>query len=318
MVDHEFKKDDAMTPKPSSQERIWAVLAHLSALAMGIGLPLPLIGWSENRRKSNYAAFQSLQALGYQTLGYTLWLIGMLVVVMVSSIGFAATLSTIETLEADLVAWTAGYSLFIFGLIALYLVPPVLAAAACAFGMDFRYPVLGSRLARYLGYDPSRPSDEPLWLNEEHEDRWVAAAGHFSVIIMLWGLLTPIIAWALQGKRSLFLKFQSAQTLVYQIGVSLLYVVAGFFYVFGFVVFILTVGFTGDAALDSAGSMMGAIVFLVSLLFSLLVVLIMPLLHILGQWAGYRVLKGHNFRYPIAGRLVEKWIVPTDASGKDG
>lgn len=297
-----------MNLKPSTQDRIWAALAHLSALAMGFGLPLALIGWSENRRKSNYAAFQSLQALGYQTLGYTLWLILTLVVMVVSSVGFLASVQTLDTLAADLNAWTAAYSLFLFGLFALYLVPPMLAAVACALGMDFRYPILGIRLARYLGYDPSRASTDSLWLNEEHEDRWVAGMGHFAVIIVLWGLLAPITAWALGGKRSLFLKFQSAQAVVYQAGTTLLYLAAGFFYFFGLIVFILTIGFGSGAAFDSAGGAIGAVVFLVSLLISLLIVLIVPLLHILGQWAGYRVLKGHDYRYPLVGRLVERWM----------
>ncbi|MEP0805183.1 MAG: DUF4870 domain-containing protein [Chloroflexota bacterium] len=307
-----------MSLKPSAQERIWAALAHLSALAMGFGLPLPLLGWSENRRKSNYAAFQSLQALGYQTLAYTLWLILTLIVMVVSSVGFLASVQTLDTLQADLNAWTAAYSLFLFGLIALYLVPPTLAAVACALGTDFRYPILGSRLARYLGYDPSGASADSLWLNEEHEDRWVAGMGHFAVIIVLWGLLAPITAWALQGKRSSFLKFQSVQALVYQAGTTLLYLAAGFFYVFGLVVFILTIGFGSGAAFDSAAGILGAVVFLASLLISLLIVLIVPLLHILGQWAGYRVLKGHDYRYPLIGRLTEKWMTDRPYSANPG
>lgn len=297
-----------MTTKPSTQERIWAALAHLSALGMGIGLPLPIVGWSENRRKSNYAAFQSLQALGYQTLGYTIWILATMVFLVISSVGFLAGIQSIDTLGADLNAWTAGYSLFIFGLIALYAVPVILAAFACLLGRDFRYPILGSRLARYLGYDPSRTADEPLWLDEEHADRWVASMGHFAVIIVLWGLLAPIVAWALQGKRSAFLRFQSAQTVAYQVGTSLLYVVAGFFYIFGLVVFIATIGFEGEVVLDSSGGMIGAVVFLVSLLITMLIVLAVPLLHILGQWAGYRVLKGYEYRYPLVGRLVERWV----------
>lgn len=297
-----------MHVKPSTQERIWAVLAHLSAMGMGIGLPLPIFGWSENRRKSNYVSFQCLQALGYQTLGYTIWILATMVFLVVSSVGFLASIQTIDTLEADLNAWTAGYSLFIFGLIALYFALPILAAVTCALGMDFRYPILGNRLARYLGYDPSRASDEPLWLNEEHEDRWVASMGHFAVIILLWGLLAPIFSWALQGKRSPFLKFQSIQTVVYQVGTMSLYFAAGFFYIFGLVVFIATIGFEGDVALDSSGGMVSAVVFLVSLLIALLIVLAVPLLHILGQWAGYRVLKGDEYQYPIVGRLVERWL----------
>jgi len=31
-------------------------------------------------------------------------------------------------------------------------------------------------------------------------------------------------------------------------------------------------------------------------------------LHILGQWAGYRVLKGNMYRYPSIGKLVEKQL----------
>lgn len=297
-----------MDVKPSTEERVWAALAHLSALAMGIGLPLPIVGWSQNRRKSNYVAFQSLQALGYQTLGYTIWLLVTLVFAVISSVGFLASLQTINTLKADLNAWAASYSLLLFGLIALYFAPAILAAFACALGRDFRYPFLGDRLARYLGYAPSRAADEPLWLDEEHEDRWVASMGHFSVIIVLWGLLAPIISWAMEGKRSPFLKFQSAQTVVYQAGTLVLYFVAGFFYIFGLGVFFLTIGFQGEVALDSSGGMVGAVVFLVSLLIAVLILLAVPLLHILGQWAGYRVLKGDEYQYPIVGRLVERWL----------
>src|SRR4030095_9962214 len=74
---------ETMKKEASTEERIWAVLAHLWALAFGMGLILPVIGWSEQRRKSNYASFQCLQALGYQSLGYTLWLLTYLVLVIV-------------------------------------------------------------------------------------------------------------------------------------------------------------------------------------------------------------------------------------------
>ncbi len=305
-----FPENMRINTKPSVSERLWAVVAHLSALTLGIGLPLAVIGWSENRRKSRYAAFHSLQALGYQTLGYTLWLILTLVVVVGSSFGFVAGLENIDTLEADLNAWTAGYSLFLFGLTALYLVPPLVAAVACALGMDFRYPLMGNRLARYVGYEAAAESE---WLNEEHEDRWIASMGHFAIIIVPWGLLAPITAWALQGKRSHFLKFQSVQTLAYQFGVLLLYGAAGFFYFFGLIVFFVTIGFEGETV-NSTGAAAGAIVFLVSLLCSLLIVLVAPLLHILGQWAGYRVLKGDAYRYPILGRIVEKRLTAATRS----
>jgi len=42
-----------------------------------------------------------------------------------------------------------------------------------------------------------------------------------------------------------------------------------------------------------------------------------PFLHILGQWAGYRVLKGDDYRYPIVGKQVEKWISRKTNSSKE-
>src|SRR5688572_10223658 len=62
-----------MNNMPSTEDRIWTVLSHLSAVTFGMGILLPVIGWAEQRRKSNYASFQCLQALGYQSLGYTVW-----------------------------------------------------------------------------------------------------------------------------------------------------------------------------------------------------------------------------------------------------
>src|SRR4026208_365280 len=67
----------------STEDRIWAVISHLSAIAFGMGILLPIIGWSEQRRKSNYTSFQCLQALGYQSLGYTIWFLIYLLVAFV-------------------------------------------------------------------------------------------------------------------------------------------------------------------------------------------------------------------------------------------
>ena len=298
-----------MNNKPSTDERIWGALAHLSALAMGIGLPLPILGWSQNRRKSNYASFQCLQALGYQTLGYTIWILATLIVVVVSVVAAISDLVNASNLEEEAMRMATAHTGLSFVLIGIYFVMPVVAAFACAVGKDFRYPLMGNRLARYLGFDTARTSEEQTWLVEEHEDRWVASTGHFAVIIMFWGLLAPIFAWAMQGKRNLFLKFQSIQTIVYQSGLTLLYFAAGFFYVFGLVVFFVTIGFQGEVALDSTSGLIGAIVFLVSLLIAMLIILVVPLLHILGQWAGYRVLKGEMYLYPVVGKIIEKSLM---------
>lgn len=304
-------KLETMKNTPSTEERIWAVIAHLSAIAMGMGLLLPVIGWSEQRRKSNYASFQCLQALGYQSLGYTIWILVTLVVVVFTSITAVVGIANIENIQDEMMGIMIAHTTLMFGLIGIYFALPIVGAVACAFGKDFRYPFMGKRLAGYLEYGSSI---EQEWLNEDHEDRWVTAMGHFSVIIMLWGMLVPLTAWILQGKRSLFVRFQTIQTLVFQVSVTLLFFGGMFLYVAGAFALLATIGISGDASLDTTPGMIGIAAFLVLMLIVVVIILIVPLFHIMGQWAGYRVLKGEDYRYPVIGKLIERRLAKTSSA----
>ncbi len=300
-----------MNTSPTTEERVWAVLSHLSSLAFGMGIVLPIIGWSDQRRKSNYAAFQTLQALGYQSLGFTIWVLSYLVIVIVALIIVLVTFeSESGSGNPDTVVPPEMNIVFVvmFAFFALYFLLPVIAAVACALGKDFRYPIMGNRLARYLAYEPNQKSEEQAWLMEEHEFRWVAALGHISVLIMLWGMLAPLTAWVLYGKRSSFLKFQSIQTLVYQAGVTVLYFAGTFLYLGGIFGLIAAMGGIGPSQGSSSFGIVGIAVFGAVLACGGVIILVIPLFHILGQWAGYRILKGDNYHYPLVGRLAEKWI----------
>lgn len=299
-----------MNTSPTSEERIWAVLSHLSALALGMGLLLPIIGWSEQRRKSNYASFQCLQALGYQSLGYTVWLLTYLLVIVIAAVMILLKSSVAEKNGQTFNPFTesAMVSAVVIALVllALYMILPIVAAVSCAFGNDFRYPYMGDRLAKYLDYKGT--NRELSWFVEDREDRWIAAMGHVSVIIALWGLLAPMTAWIVQGKRSAWLRFQSMQTTFYQAFVNVLFWIAAFFYFFGVMALFSLTGFEGNLNLSSPTGMIGVFLFGTSSLCASGIVLIVPLFHILGQWAGYRVLKGDNYCYPFLGKRVEKWI----------
>lgn len=303
-----------MNTTPTTEDRVWAVLAHLSALSFGMGILLPVIGWSDQRRKSNYASFQCLQALGYQSLGFTVWVLFSLVMILLSSIIVLATLKPAagnsQPSDAFLQPGMILLLTVVFGFFALYFLLPIIGAIACGLGRDFRYPVLGDRLARYLGDESSQTSHDPIWLNEDHEIRWVAAMGHFSILILLWGMLAPLTAWMLQGRHNPFLKFQSIQTLVYQVVTTIVYLVGGFLYLFGALFLLVGLGALGEPRMNSPLQIVSVIIFGGSLLVSFLLILSVPLLHILGQWAGYRVLKGDNYRYPLIGKVVEKWMAP--------
>ena len=311
-----------MNTSPTTEERIWAIFSHLSALTFGIGILLPIVGWSDQRHKSKYASFQCLQALGYQSLGYTIWVLfsaiaAIIFVIMMLTASDAAGRNG-GNVKALVGIWMSIYIAFLLGLIGIYFLFPILAAVSCALGKDFRYPIMGDRLARYLTYDSTEKSEEQTRLNEDHEFRWVVAMGHFSILILIWGMLAPLTTWILYGKRSYFLKFQSIQTLVYQAGTTILYFVALFMYLFGFLLLIAGTGTIGQPNLNSSTGIFGLVVFGVSLLISFLIILLIPLLHILGQWAGYRVLKGYDYRYPLVGKLIERWIVNKTPLAEDG
>lgn len=301
-----------MNNTATTEDRIWAVISHLSAVAFGMGILLPIIGWAEQRRKSNYASFQCLQALGYQSLGYTVWALFSAVAGMIFVIIILPTLNTARG-PTEVGILVSNFVLFIFVLSGIYVLLPIIAAISCALGKDFRYPIMGQSLSRYLKYESTGNSEEQNRFNENREFQWVTAMGHFSILVILWGMLAPLTVWILYGNRSAFLKFQSVQTLVYQASVTILYLGSVFLFLLGIMIIILLalMGWTGDVRVDSSIEIVGIIFFGGSLLVLFIVVLFVPLLHILGQWAGYRVLKGDDYRYPLIGKLVEGWISKT-------
>ncbi len=292
---------------PSVNDRIMAALSHIAALATGIGLILPVLAWYEGRKKSPYVAFQSLQALGYQSLGYTLWLLFFLLLFIVFLLGFIAVGASLgeafaenpEELSTALSLWVLLISL---GSMAVYMLPALFGAVMCALGKDFRYPILGARLAKYLQYQAGDPDASLL---TAHEQRWVAAMNHFAIILPLWGALPAIYAWVAAGKEFPYLKFQSVQTTIFHLLVNVGYyaVVMAASIVF-FVLGVLV-------AVDPNNMNMAlAIVMLATMCIFAGLLLLLPLFHIMGQWAGLQTLRGRNYRYPLAARLAGRWADP--------
>lgn len=288
---------------PSSQDRILAVIAHLAALAFGSGVVIPAVLWSENRKKSAYVRFQVLQAFGYQSLGYTLWAIGGLLLLVLFYLGLVLTAVIFPAGSAQNKTAIAIFSIAgivtVFGMMGLYLLIPLIGAVLCGLGKDFRYPLLGSRLADALGYPPEAGEDSPE-MDSAFEERFAAAMGHFAIILPFWGLLAPAWLWISHKSHSSWLKFQSAQTTLYQIFVNLLY--------FGLTFASIFIGL-GTVALfalmpDLQPLAPGMGILAASCLLGCSG-LIMPLLHILGQWAGLQTLRGRDFKYPVLGRWIE-------------
>jgi uncharacterized Tic20 family protein len=283
----------------SSEEKLWAVISHLSAFLSGTGLVMPSFVWAENRKKSKRSAFQSLQALGYQSLGYTLWA---LVALFVLTILTAITWPMLKQGE-NIKLFVDSHMLVTVVLYAVYLLIPLIGAVRCALGHDFRYPLLGHRLARMIGYDPATDADAPL--DEADEERFAAAMAHFAIVYPLWGMLPSLIFLLLPGERSRYMKFHALQTIIFQ-AVSTIVTFGLGVLSFG-VLLAAAIPFVSNPNTyqPTLENITPVFIFLLCLMVTLLIV---PLYQIIGQWAGLRLLQGHDYHYPIIGRLVEHWL----------
>ncbi len=148
---------------------------------------------------------------------------------------------------------------------------------------------------------------------QEREDRLVAGISHASLMVPL-GFLVPIIIWLTQRERSEFLRFQALQALAYQLlGLLVKFVIAGCYMVSIFLIIPLSlsaVDFSRPGTFTDEPFSGGIVPMLFSAIFIIVMALFFiggPVYVIVGIVATVRVLKGHDYRYPILG----KWLAGT-------
>jgi uncharacterized Tic20 family protein len=140
---------------PTSDERIMAALAHLSAILPMWGILAPIVIWLTQREKSRWAAFQALQAIAFQ-----------IVVILVYIIGFACYMGSFFALMIGGVlgsqmgsfepAFGVSFALpflvlfLLLGVTLLSISYGIVAAVSTFQGKNFRYAIIGRRLEDYL------------------------------------------------------------------------------------------------------------------------------------------------------------------------
>jgi uncharacterized Tic20 family protein len=300
-----------MSTAASSDEKILAALAHGSVFLMFLGPIVPVILWASQRKKSKYVSFHALQAMGYQALYFWLWIV-VWILVMILFVFLIPLLSLLMESSRDTEMFPllvqVPIFLLIFGFLGLFFILGIAGAFACLLGHDFRYPLLGRWLERYLSYT----ADPESQMVETQEDNWVAGICHATAILQLWGVVTPLIVWFSQKERSARLRFQSMQAAVYQVIALVTYMLGMAVYMAFFIGMFLTLilGGTmgGDAELQGPPAFMMATFFVVMIIFWFIMMIVMPIYYLLAGWAGLRVIRSHQFRYPILGKMIEKRI----------
>jgi uncharacterized Tic20 family protein len=284
----------------NSQEHWLSALAHAGFLFGSFGFLLPLLLWFAYRRKSSTLTFQLLQSFSWLVI-YPLYLVVVALVMLVTFlIGFLTQVEpvTLTSLSPAFITFAVIHSLIQLFLALIYFVPALVGVVSCAMGKPFHYPWIGAWLERYL-------NDA---VDETREDHWVAACNHLCVMLPFWGLLAPLLTWFTQKKRSAWLKFQSAQTVLFQVGWSILFlatvIVSSLLPIGLFAILLLA---TSKSELQAVGLVFAGLGLILMIIGAVLVV-IAPLYNTLGLVAAWRVLRRGDYRYLFFARLGEWWI----------
>jgi uncharacterized Tic20 family protein len=147
-------EDEGMRPTDQN-DQIMGALAHITVLLPMMGIVAPIVIWATQKDKSEFVAFQALQAVIYQLVIILGWFAGM-VLYMCSFFGIFLTIPGMEVSDGEFPLPLLGMfipmlimgCMFLFGII--YVVYGVVAAIRVFQGVDFRYAVIGRRLESYL------------------------------------------------------------------------------------------------------------------------------------------------------------------------
>ena len=144
---------------PSQNDKIMAVLAHVSAILPFMGVIAPIIIWTTQKDKSEYVAFQALQAVAYQLIMILAWFVGMgcymlSFFAMFLGIPFAGESGQVDPSIAPIFAVGFMVPFLVFGAMfvggALFVIYGLIAAIQVFQGKDFRYIIIGNWLESYL------------------------------------------------------------------------------------------------------------------------------------------------------------------------
>jgi uncharacterized Tic20 family protein len=149
---------DLQPPTPTPDERVLAALSHISVLLPLMGVIAPIVIWVTQREKSQFVAFQSLQALAYQLSMIVAWILGMgcymcSIFGIITGTFLGASLESSgsgETIAigASLLPLLVFGAIFVFGI--AFIIYGVVGAIMAFQGKPFHYVIIGNRVERFM------------------------------------------------------------------------------------------------------------------------------------------------------------------------
>jgi uncharacterized Tic20 family protein len=143
---------------PSQDDRVMAALSHISILMPLMGIVVPIVIWVTQKDKSQYVAFQALQAAGFQISLIAAYFIGMGCYMcsffsMFLSIPLSAAFSSDQSFN-PLSGIGFAFPLLVVGAIFMvgfaFIVYGVVGAVMAFQGKPFQYIFIGNRVERFM------------------------------------------------------------------------------------------------------------------------------------------------------------------------
>jgi uncharacterized Tic20 family protein len=138
-------------------------------------------------------------------------------------------------------------------------------------------------------------------------DKIMAALGHISALLPLFGLIAPIIIWATQKEKSKYVSFQALQAIAYQLIMIFAYFLAMGCYMISFFSTFLTIPFAEQGS-DPSASPIFMIGFLIPFFIFGIIFIGGALFIIYGILGAIYTIQGKDFRYVFIGKRVEKFL----------
>lgn len=132
-----------MEEKISTEDKLMALLSHLSILIPNIGILAPIIIWLTNKNKSKFVRFNALQAIFFQLVFFILMMFFLLigVILMLAAIPWFDLSSNAE--PGILFFISMVFMFMYFPLWLIFGIYSVIAAIKSYRGKIFKYLVIG-------------------------------------------------------------------------------------------------------------------------------------------------------------------------------
>jgi uncharacterized Tic20 family protein len=140
------------------------------------------------------------------------------------------------------------------------------------------------------------------------DERIMAALSHVGILLPLTGLLLPVFIWLTQREKSPYVRFQAMQALVWHVVMIVYYFAAGACYACTAFSVFLYVPLIGSLPSNSDPSPLIVLPIFLPFLVVILLMLLGLVFLIFGLLAAILTLQGKDFRFPVIGARVEKFL----------